>query len=92
MRKLCAEIVPENFNDDQEARRNEMSVEMLELLGTAPDFLNRFITEGESWFFEYDPETKRQSEWRTSQDRRKLASTRKLSFLFNSRDVVRKKN
>jgi hypothetical protein len=41
---------------------------MLERLETEPDFLNRIITGDESWFFEYDPETKTQSEeWHTPQ-------------------------
>jgi hypothetical protein len=35
---------------------------MLERLKTEPDFLNRIITDDESWFFEYDPETKKSEE------------------------------
>jgi hypothetical protein len=50
------------LNDDQKTRRNEVSAEMLERLETEPNFLNRVITGDESWLFEYDPETKRQSE------------------------------
>jgi hypothetical protein len=48
MRKLCAKMVP-----------NETSAEMLERLKTGPDRFIRVITGGESWFIEYDPETKR---------------------------------
>jgi hypothetical protein len=67
------------LNDDEEAGRNEVSVEMLERLETEPAFLIRVITGGESWFLEYDPETKRQSEeWLTSQSpRQKKAHTSK---------------
>jgi hypothetical protein len=39
-----------------------VSAEMLEQLETEPDFLKWVITGDESCFFEYDPETKRQSE------------------------------
>jgi hypothetical protein len=40
--------------------------EMLKHLETELDFLNRVITGDKSWFFRYDPETKRQSEeWHT---------------------------
>jgi hypothetical protein len=49
---------------------------MLERLQTEPDFLTRVITGDESWFYEHDPETERQSEeWQTQeyQDRIKLA-------------------
>jgi hypothetical protein len=62
MRKVGAKMVPKNLNDNQKGRRNEVSAEMLERRETEPDFLNRVITVYESWFFEYDPETKRQSE------------------------------
>jgi hypothetical protein len=43
-----------------------MLAEMLEQLGTEPNFLNRVVTGDKSWFFRYDPETKRQGEeWHT---------------------------
>jgi hypothetical protein len=45
-------MVPENLNDDQKARRNEVSAEMLQRLETEPDFLNGVITGDESWFLE----------------------------------------
>jgi predicted transcriptional regulator len=68
MRKVCAKTLPENLNDDQKVRRNEVSAQMLERLETEPDFLIRVIKVDESWFFEYDSETKRQSEeWHTPQ-------------------------
>jgi hypothetical protein len=52
MRKVCAKMVPKNLNGVHKARRIEVSAEMLE----------RIITGEGNWFFEYDPETKRQSE------------------------------
>jgi hypothetical protein len=63
-----------------------------------PDFLNRIITGDESWFFEYDPETKRQSEeWQTPQSpgqKKARISKSKLNTMviifFNSRGVVYK--
>jgi hypothetical protein len=57
--KVCAKMVPKSSSDDQKARRKEVSAEMLERPETEPDFLNWVITGDESWFFEYDPETKR---------------------------------
>jgi hypothetical protein len=66
MRKVCARMVPKYSIDDQKGRRNEVSAEMLERLETEPDFLNRVLTGDESWLFEYDSETMRQSEeWHT---------------------------
>jgi hypothetical protein len=40
-------------------KRVEASAEMFEPLETEPDFLSRVITDDESWFVEYDPETKK---------------------------------
>jgi hypothetical protein len=60
MRKLCAKMVPNNVND-QKARRNKVSVEMLKRPETG-HVLNRVITGDESSFFEYDRKTKRESE------------------------------
>jgi low affinity Fe/Cu permease len=61
MRKVRAKMDSEILNDDQKARRNEVSIEMLQRPEIEPDFLNWIITGDESWFFEYDAETKRQS-------------------------------
>jgi hypothetical protein len=61
MRKVCAKVVPKNLND-QKAAQNEMSTEIPEWLKTESDFLTRVITGDKSWFFKYDPETRRQSE------------------------------
>jgi hypothetical protein len=44
VRKLFAKMVPKNSHDDQKARWNEVSAEMLEWLETEPDFLNWVIT------------------------------------------------
>jgi hypothetical protein len=93
---LCAEMVPKNLNDDQESRRNEMSVEMLEGLETEQNSLDRLITSDESWFFEYDPEIKRQSEeWhppqftRQRKDRMSKSKIKKMVIIFFcSRGVV----
>jgi gamma-glutamyl phosphate reductase len=41
MRAVCAKMVPENQNDDQKARRKEMSAEILERLEIEQDFLTR---------------------------------------------------
>jgi hypothetical protein len=63
---VCAKIVPNDLNDDKNPRRNEVSAEILEILDTEPDFFNGVVTCGGSRFFEYNPETEKQSgEWRT---------------------------
>jgi hypothetical protein len=49
---VCAKLVPKNLNDDQEARRNEVSAKMPEQLETEPDSLARVTVGDESWFFQ----------------------------------------
>lgn len=66
MRKICCKLVPKVLTNEQKVLRMEMSQENLELIEEDPTFLNNVITGDESWVFEYDPTTKRQScEWHT---------------------------
>nr|XP_012145924.1 PREDICTED: putative uncharacterized protein FLJ37770 [Megachile rotundata] len=67
MRQVCAKMVPKPLlTDDQKLRRVEVCQENLNMCESDPQFLNNVITGDESWIFEYDPETKRQSsEWHT---------------------------
>ena len=54
MRKICAKFVPKNLSVE----------DLLGRLEIEPHFLHKVITGDESWVFDYDPETKRQSgEW-----------------------------
>ena len=65
MRKICAKMMPKLLDYDQKERRVEVCQDILEHLQTEPDLLQRVITGDESWIFEYDPETKRQSlQWK----------------------------
>ncbi|XP_011880667.1 PREDICTED: putative uncharacterized protein FLJ37770 [Vollenhovia emeryi] len=66
MKKVCAKLVPKVLTDEQKDVRVLRCQELLELCENDPNFLNSVITGDESWIFEYDPETKRQSsEWHT---------------------------
>ena len=49
----------------QRQRRFTVCQDISERLEAEPDLLNSVITGNETWVFEYDPETKRQSrEWK----------------------------
>ncbi|XP_014481720.1 PREDICTED: putative uncharacterized protein FLJ37770 [Dinoponera quadriceps] len=61
MRKMCAKMVPKVFTDEQKLRRVKTCRENLDMCESDPEFLNNVITDDESWVFEYNPETKRQS-------------------------------
>ena len=66
MRKLCAKFVPKVLTEVQKEVRVSRSEELLELNKKDPGFLNSTLIGEESWMFEYDPESKRQSsEWHT---------------------------
>lgn len=67
MRKVCAKLVPKVLTDEQKTNRVTVSQELVDCCEEDPNFLDDVITGDESWMFEYDPETKRQSEeWHTS--------------------------
>ena len=64
MRKICAILVPKNLSVEQKANRLEICQDLLRRLEIEPNFLHKVITGAESWVFDYDPKTKRQSEER----------------------------
>ena len=61
MRKICAKMVPKLLSDDQKARRMQVCEDTLQNIENDPELLTKVITGDETWVFEYDPETKRQS-------------------------------
>ncbi|XP_074170634.1 COX assembly mitochondrial protein 2 homolog isoform X1 [Rhinolophus sinicus] len=64
MRKVCAEMVPKELTDEQKQRRVEVCQDLLE---RQDDVLGRVITGHETWVYQYDPETKRQSaQWKSA--------------------------
>ncbi|UYV72492.1 hypothetical protein LAZ67_9003387 [Cordylochernes scorpioides] len=66
MRKVCAKLVPKVLTQDQKELRVLRCQELFDLIQNEPDFLNSVVTGDESWMFEYDPESKRQScAWHT---------------------------
>ena len=71
MKKICAKMVPKLLSDDQKARRVDLSRDVLEHLEGNPEFLDNVITGDETWVFQYDRETKRQSlQWKTARSPR----------------------
>jgi len=66
MRKICAKLVPKNLCVEQKVNRLEICQDLLGRLEIEPNYLDKVITGNGSWVFDYDPETKRQSEdWHT---------------------------
>ena len=97
MRKVCAKLVPKNLSDEQKDNRVLVSWELLVRVTSEPDFLQRVITGDETWVFEYDPTTKRQSsEWHTFQSprpkntRMRKSRVKSMLFFFYSKEIVHK--
>jgi len=63
MRKVCAKMVPKELNEEQKQRRGTICQNLSE---RQDDILGRVITGDETWVYQYDHETKRQSaQWQT---------------------------
>lgn len=98
MRKVCAKMVPKVLSDEQKELRVEISQEILDCLEEDEHFLDNVITGDETWVFQYDPETKRQSEeWHTAQSPRqkkaRMSKSKVKSMLiafFDRRGIVHK--
>jgi len=72
MKKLCAKVVPKILTPEQKEHRVNCCADTLENIENDPDFFLTVITCDETWIFQYDPETKRQSmHWKTPQSPRK---------------------
>ena len=84
MRKICAKMVPRLLNEGQKERRVQVCQDTLEQLETEPNLLKKVVTGDESWVFEYDPLTKRQSlEWKSA-----LSPRPKKARVFKSKTKV----
>ncbi|GFV53550.1 putative DD34D transposase [Trichonephila clavipes] len=96
MRKICAKLVPKVLTDVQKQNRKTVSKDLLERIEEEPHFFDNVITGDESWFFQYDSETKRQSnEWHTPQSPRqkkaRMSKSRMKAMLivfFDKKGVV----
>ena len=84
MRKICAKLVPRLLNKGLKERLVQVCQDIIEQLETKPNWLKIVVSGYESWIFEYDPLTKRQSlEWKSA-----LSPTPKKARLFKTRTSV----
>ena len=65
MRKVCAKMVPKELTEEQKSKEESQFAQ--DLLERQDDILGRVIIGDETWVYQYDPETKRQSaQWETA--------------------------
>ncbi|KAJ8960053.1 hypothetical protein NQ318_009494 [Aromia moschata] len=85
MRKICAKIT-KVLTDHQKRRRASACEDLLQRVEKGPGFLENVITGDESWFFEYDPETKRQCSSFGSNEQ--IQSESHFLIFFDAKGVV----
>ena len=84
MRNICAKMVTRLLNDRQKEHSVQVCPDILKRLENEPELLSKVVTGDESWIFEYDPLTKRQSpKWKSA-----LSPRPKKARLFKSKIKV----
>jgi len=65
--KLNTRLVPQALTQDQKGVRASICADLLHEVQNDATFINSITAENESWCFQYDPQTKRQSaKWRST--------------------------
>ncbi|KAJ8957589.1 hypothetical protein NQ318_020630 [Aromia moschata] len=65
MKRVAERLLPKELNVLQKEHRKQVALDMVSRADSEPNFMNRIITGGETWVYEYDMQTSRQSsEWR----------------------------
>ncbi|KAJ4436686.1 hypothetical protein ANN_16817 [Periplaneta americana] len=60
-RKICSRFVPHKLTDEQKAKRMETSGDFISMCDQDPLVLKTIVTGDETWCYQFDPESKRQS-------------------------------
>ena len=58
MKIVCSEMVPRLLTPEQKEIRMSICADILQNIENDPNILENVITCDESWFFQYDPESK----------------------------------
>lgn len=61
MRKICSHFVPHFLTEEQKEKRMESANDFIDMCDQDPSFLTTIVTGDETWCYQFDPETKRQS-------------------------------
>ncbi|XP_018377814.1 PREDICTED: putative uncharacterized protein FLJ37770 [Trachymyrmex cornetzi] len=96
-RKVCSHFVPHKLTDDQKSLRIQHCKDIVKESKKDKNFLYNIVTGDETWCFQYDPETKRQSaEWRpqnepaTKKSRFEKSKVKTmLTCFYDSKGIVR---
>ena len=61
MRKICSHFVPHLLTEQQKEKRMESANDFIDMCHQDSSFLTTIVTGDETWCYQFDPETKRQS-------------------------------
>lgn len=97
-KKICCRFVPHSLTDDQTDCRVKHCRDMKKSAARDPDFMSCIVTGDETWCFQYEPLTKRQSsEWKSPESPRpkKLRMQKSrvktlLTVFFDSKGIIHK--
>ncbi|KAJ4447653.1 hypothetical protein ANN_09660 [Periplaneta americana] len=59
--KICSRFVPHKLTDEQKAKWMETSGDFISMCDQDPLLLKTIVTGDETWYYQFDPESKRQS-------------------------------
>jgi len=86
-RRFMRQFVPHTLRSDKKSMRINHSRDIVAAAENNPNFLKSIVTGDETWCFQYDPETKRQSaEWKSKnspQANIKISTSTKILFNMN---------
>ncbi len=87
-KKVCVKLFPKILTPDQKLVDQQIYSDFLELLDEEPESMEHIINCNETWIFEYDVETKRQSmHWKISASLR-MKKARMLKSKFKAMLIV----
>lgn len=98
LKKVNARFVPHELTDSQKMNRIDHCKDLIENSERDPQWLKSIVTGDETWCFQYDPETKRQSaEWRRPDEgnpsklqRQKSKIKTMLLCFYDSKGIIHK--
>ena len=98
LRKVCARFIPHKLTEDQKLLRIQHSKDLIKEARKDENFLYNIVTGDETWCFQHEPETKRQSaEWKTPDEpppkKSRLEKSKIKSMLicfYDSKGIVHK--
>jgi len=86
--KVCSKMVLRLLTPEQKAIQMNICADILQNIENGPNFVENVITCDESWFFQYDPESKCQSMHRKSPSSRRQRKAQQSKSRFKAMMII----